>query len=104
MQLRPVTYRYNFEADQATQSIGFLAQDVQELFPELVASRKSRDTGESYLSLNYGGFSVLAIQALKEQQIAFENLKKENETLQSKVDKMEARLQLLEAALTSKKD
>lgn len=104
LQLKPVTYRYNSEAENARTSIGFLAQDVQSLFPELVSSRTARNTGEHYLALNYAGFGVLAIQALQEQQGAFENLKKEHEALQTKVSQLEARLQALEAAVLNKKD
>jgi hypothetical protein len=63
MQLQPVTYRYTAEKSTATPSLGFLAQDVQSVFPELVGENTSRDGKGTFLSLNYAGFGVLAGQA-----------------------------------------
>lgn len=96
LQLKPVTYRYNAEASDAAHSLGFLAQDVQLLFPELVRQSSDRKGQKGYLSINYGGFGVLAVKAIQEQQIEIENLKKENEVLRAKFDSLEARLQKLE--------
>jgi hypothetical protein len=56
-------YLYNAQEVSAKQTIGFMAQDVQVEFPELV------ETGENgFLGLNYAGFSVIAIKAIQEQQ------------------------------------
>lgn len=96
MQLKPVTYRYNAEAAGARHSIGFLAQDVQAIFPELVAQSTNKKGEKGYLSINYGGFGVLAIKAIQEQQREIEALKKENEALRSKFESLESRLQKLE--------
>lgn len=102
MQLNPVTYRYKVENANAARSMGFLAQDVDNMFPELVAHMKNRDTGEQLLSLNYAGFGVLAIKAIQEQQTQVEALKKENAALKNRVDSLESRLQKLENALNNK--
>ncbi|MBL7827895.1 MAG: tail fiber domain-containing protein [Saprospiraceae bacterium] len=104
MRLKPVSYRYKSESDQATKSIGFLAQDVQYLFPELVSSRKARDHGGEFLALNYAGFGVLAIQAIQEQQAELEALKQQNAAMQEQIDTLESRLQILEAMIKVKKD
>jgi hypothetical protein len=96
MQLQPVTYRYNAEAAGAKHSIGFLAQDVQAIFPELVAQSTNQKGEKGYLSINYGGFGVLAIKAIQEQQTEIEVLKKENEALRAKFESLETRLQKLE--------
>lgn len=54
--LSPVTYTKN-----GKQSIGFIAQDVQTMYPELVTVDKS--TPDEYLSLNYAQITaVLALQ------------------------------------------
>lgn len=49
-----------YEMDK-TKSIGTIAQDVQELFPELVNTNE-----EGMLSVNYSKLSVVAIQAIRE--------------------------------------
>jgi hypothetical protein len=92
MQLQPVTYLYNNESSNATRSLGFLAQDVQRLFPELVQEQQNRDSKDSYLSLNYAGFGVLAIKSIQEQQAEIEQLKKENEDLRKRLERIEAKL------------
>jgi hypothetical protein len=96
MQLEPVSYRYNVENESAKRSFGFLAQDVQVLFPELVGESQSRDGQTSYLSLNYAGFGILAVKAIQEQQLQIEALKTENEALRTRMDSLEARLERLE--------
>jgi len=96
MQLEPVSYHYMAEQTSAKRSLGFIAQDVQTLFPELVGENPTLDGAKSYLSLNYAGFGILAIKAIQEQQQQIEALKVENETLRAKMESFEARLQQLE--------
>ncbi len=96
MQLKPVSYRYMAEAADAKHSLGFLAQDVQSVFPELVGQSTDRNGKKGYLSINYGGFGVLAVKAIQEQQAEIEGLTKENAELRSKTQSLEARLLRLE--------
>ena len=51
--------------------IGYLAQDVQKLFPELI----SEDEG-GYLSMDYMGLIPILVEALKEQKIRIDQLEK----------------------------
>jgi hypothetical protein len=104
MKLDPVTYHYKHENASAKQSLGFIAQDVDKLFPELVGKRKAPGGTEEMLSLNYAGFGVLAIKAIQEQQMEVELLKKENEQLRNKTELLEKRLEALENALIRKKN
>jgi hypothetical protein len=99
--LRPVYYRYNGESGNARRSIGFLAQEVEELFPELVAHNPTPD-GQVYLGLNYAGFSVLAVKAIQEQQEQLEELRKKNEQLEERLQALEKRLLSLERALSDR--
>ncbi len=92
MQLNAVSYNYKNDADNAKRSIGFLAQNVQSLFPELVIDNESRDGSGKFLALNYAGFGVLAIKAVQEQQKEIEGLKKENADLQKRMQNFERRL------------
>ncbi|WP_020534596.1 tail fiber domain-containing protein [Lewinella cohaerens] len=103
--LQPSRYVYRDNNPDGKTSIGFVAQDVQALFPELVLEQKGeRDNG--LLSVNYAGFSVLAIQAIQEQQgqieqleDALEKAETEQATQQALIEAMEQRLLRLEAAL-----
>ena len=88
MQLTPKSYQYNSEKNSKKSSIGFIAQEVKEIIPELVM----HDIEEDIYMLNYGGFGVLAIKAIQEQQETIEN--QENEILGLK-----ARMKLLEQKL-----
>ncbi len=96
MALQPMQYRYVAEKSDAQQSIGFMAQDLQTVFPELVGKFIDRETNKEYLNVNYNGISVLAIKAIQEQQVEIETLKKENEALKAQFQSLEARLLQLE--------
>ncbi|MFN4081360.1 MAG: tail fiber domain-containing protein [Saprospiraceae bacterium] len=87
MQLKPVQYVYT--ADPAAPTFGFIAQEVQSLFPELVGQTRSREGGETYLSLNYAGFAPLTVKAIQEQQRQIEALKAENDTLRKRLETIE---------------
>ncbi len=96
MQLQVKSYRYTAEKADAKNSVGFLAQDVQALFPELVGQFKDQTNGTDYLNVNYTGISVLAVKAIQEQQAEIEALKRENEALRAKFETLEMRLEKLE--------
>ncbi|KAA3629930.1 MAG: tail fiber domain-containing protein [Bacteroidetes bacterium] len=91
LQLEPSRYEYIANNPTQKQSIGFIAQDVQKLFPELVLE-SNNERSEGILSLNYAGFSVLAIKAIQEQQEIIENQQQEIDDLKARLDKIEALL------------
>jgi hypothetical protein len=71
IQLNGYTYRWkNQQADNRLQT-GVLAQEVQQLFPELVTENK-----EGVLAVNYSGLIPLMIESIKEQQRQIDELKK----------------------------
>lgn len=102
MLLEPVSYHFNSAKENGRASIGFIAQDVQPLFPELVSDLPGgeNENGAGYLSLNYAGFSVLAVKAIQEQQGQIRQLQQENETLRQRGDALEARISRLEKLLS----
>ncbi len=59
---------------------GFLAQDVQKVFPDLVMEG---DDSCKTLALNYDGFIPLLVEALKKQQINIQKLADEIELLKT---------------------
>lgn len=71
-QLKPSTYYYKDSRSKAKhRSIGFIAQEVETVFPELVY----QDEGGLKM-LNYSVFSVIAIKGLQEQQMQVDELQK----------------------------
>ena len=98
MALKPYRYQYKDNNPKQKESLGFVAQEVQQLFPELVQEQKGeRENG--VLSLNYSGFSVLAIHAIQQQQQTIEQQQAALEKQAKKIESLEARLERLEALL-----
>ena len=74
MQLQGVTFDWK-EADSILdikEDIGFIAQDVEKVLPELV-----RDSGKGNLSLRYQGITPILLEAIKELKAEIEELKKQ---------------------------
>ena len=67
-------YKYNWKSKSKSQNkqIGLMAQEVQDVYPELV-----REDKEGTLSVNYSGFVPLLIESLKEQKVKIEKLEEE---------------------------
>jgi len=77
MLLRPKTYHFlQNDPQQVNKTTGFLAQDVQDVFPQIVIKDKDGTMG-----LAYRNFAVIAIKAIQEQQVMIEELQKEIEAL-----------------------
>jgi hypothetical protein len=73
--LNPVTYINN---QLGKQDIGFIAHEVQEIYPFLVSGDKD---GPDIQSLNYNGIIGILVNEIK-------NIKKEVETLKDEIKKM----------------
>ncbi len=80
LQLRPSTYVYNGFTET---SQGFIAQEVQDVFPNLVCEV------DGHLAVNYTAFSTIAIQAIKEQQETIESLNDQVQSLESRLTALE---------------
>lgn len=67
------------EATEANRRrIGFLAQDIQKVLPELVQTNE-----KGIMSIDYTGFIPLIVESLKQMQQTIQDQQKEIETLQS---------------------
>ena len=78
--LRPVTYRWRNEGDMGSATeVGFVAQEVQAVIPEMV--NETHATG--MLSVSYSKLTAVLTAAIKEQQ--------------TQIEALEARLAVLEA-------
>jgi hypothetical protein len=106
--LEPVSYNWKTSDDNASKDFGLIAQDVRELFPEVVSVTKSSDPelGE-VLGISYNKLGVLAVGAIKElheetrREDALlheevESLRKVNRTLSDRLSEVQSRLNALE--------
>ena len=69
------------EPKEERMQFGFIAQEVEKLFPELISKDEL-----GYYSMNYDGLIPLTIEALKAQQQQIEDLKKQVASLQNNTD------------------
>lgn len=83
-QLQPLRYHYKNAKEQET-TIGFIAQEVAPIFPELV----SYSEADELYGVNYAGFSVVAIKAIQEQQLIIEAQQKQIEELAKRLEALE---------------
>jgi hypothetical protein len=107
-QLRPVYYNWRaaefpaYHFDGSTQSYGIIAQEVEQVLPELVGTDE-----QGYKTVNYSEIPLLLVQALKDlraekdgqiaaQQKEIEDLKARYAALDKKTAELETRLTALE--------
>jgi hypothetical protein len=84
--LRGVYFNWNKEAfpDKnfgAQDELGFIAQEVEKVVPEIVTKENTKD---EYRSVKYDKLVALLVEAIKEQQTQIEELKKEIDILKQK--------------------
>ena len=83
MQLKPVTYFY--KADKTNHpEVGFIAQEVQKIVPEVVSGTEGDITKGETLGLSYGNLVPVLVKAIQEQQKQIEALTKLVEKLEKK--------------------
>jgi hypothetical protein len=83
-QLKPVQYQADVPQAGPELQTGFIAQDMMEVFPNLVTHHKDAEPGATIPDmhlLNYDGLAVYAIKLIQEQQQKIEELKKRLQTL-----------------------
>jgi len=90
--LQPKEYEMK-ELNQHEKTFGFIAQDVNQLYPEFVRQvhlpADAANPIPDMYSLNYAGFDVLAIKALQEQYTQLKTLKEKNRALLQKLEALE---------------
>ena len=102
MQLRPVQFNYNEEYlvlynDTASLSKtykGFIAQEVREVFPEMVGSTKVK--GKEYYDLNTSNLQVYLVKAVQELNQKNADLQQQNEEQKKQMELMLKRIEQLE--------
>jgi len=82
LKLRPVSYLWKNDKINQGKQFGFIAQEVQEVMPELVKEFKTEE-GER-LGLDKEGIYAALVKAIQEQQVQIKELQKEVELLKNK--------------------
>jgi hypothetical protein len=78
------------------EQIGFVAQDVQKVFPEAVT-----EAADGYLDFNIHAINVALVNAVKEMKAENDKLKAENQLLKSKDEQIDSRLANLEKIIAT---
>ncbi|MES2648927.1 MAG: tail fiber domain-containing protein [Bacteroidota bacterium] len=88
MQLRPVAFDF-IAAPGKQKNMGFIAQEVAAIFPELVTIIKDRSSGHKDIPdlhlLSYDEFGPIAIKAIQEQQEKIDAIREQNEALKKRL-------------------
>jgi hypothetical protein len=88
--LRPVSYQLKQQEGESRRYIGFVAQDVEPLFPELVYG-----DGDQMRTLDYASMSTVAIGAVQEQQTIINEQKKTIEDMSARLKRLETMIDRL---------
>jgi len=110
LQLKPSKFYLKSSDKKDPKSYGFIAQDVEDLFPDLINTFYLPNDKTEYKGLSYDDFSILSIQAIidlnkklmtevnkKESQI--NNLKAENDKMKERFDSLEKTVLKLQETL-----
>ena len=79
---------YTFK-NSGKKSVGVLAQEIQEQFPDLVVERQ-----DGMLTVNYQGLIPVLINAIKEQNLELTKVRNENEILNRRLENIEKKLDI----------
>ena len=99
--MRGVSYTWRTDefperAFSTDRQIGFIAQDIERLYPEAV----QRD-GEGYLSVDYARLVPVLVEAIKEQQTRIEEQQRANIAQQARLDAQAEELRAIRTELRS---
>jgi len=108
--LKPSKFYFLDSPKVGPKSIGFIAQDVENVFPELVKEFKQDKENNIFKGLSYDDFAVLSIQAIIDLNSKFEkqlsiqnneieNLKSANNQLKSDYNELKKELEAIKQSL-----
>lgn len=102
LQLQPVSYDWKkteypqFQFDDKRQ-IGFLAQDLEKIFPEAVTLGS-----DGFYTISYSTLIPVVVQAIKEQQQQADDLKKENRQLKTNMEMLQQEIETIKKQLSQR--
>ena len=80
--LEPVEFQWKKDK---TKDIGFIAEDVKEVYPNLIAYEEDGEIN----GIQYSKLTTVLVKALQQQQKEIDNLTKKVDTLTSKLDSLQ---------------
>ena len=86
MQLRPTRYHFKSQEDDEPLQPGFIAQEVEEVMPELVSQK------DGVRGINYQGLIPVTVAAVQEQQKKMNSLADENTALKQRLEALEKKM------------
>lgn len=116
MKLRPTTYHFDTKYSEYSYlnladelQFGLIAQEVEEVFPNLVRQSEEFDEegkprGFELYAINYTALVPVLIAGMQEQQEVIEENEVQNQDLQAKVEDLESRLAALETMLVKNRN
>ncbi|MCP6718071.1 MAG: tail fiber domain-containing protein, partial [Patescibacteria group bacterium] len=96
LELNPVEFRWK-ESNEL--SLGFIAQDLEKIYPELVNTDNSE---QGMKSINYAGIIAPLVKTIQEQQLMIEEQDQKINKLEDLYNKQQERIDLIEEGLYEK--
>lgn len=96
MRIPAYSYNYLDSKDGDHRMLGFMAQDIQPYFPELVYQRYDREATQPVLTMDYSGLGVIAIKAIQEQQTIIQQQQQKLNKQQEQIEMLIKRIEKLE--------
>jgi hypothetical protein len=92
------TYSFNYPDNRDTDKrmLGFMAQDIQPYFPELVYMRYNRELTKPLPTLNYRGIGIIAIKDVEELKLSIQKQQEQIDLQDQKIDLLMNRIEALE--------
>ena len=85
MQLRPVTFRYLAHGDNAPLQYGLIAEEVAEVYPELVTRNKDGEVE----AVMYQFLAPMLLNEVQKQRQKIEEQRQENAALRTRLERLE---------------
>ncbi|MGG9972701.1 tail fiber domain-containing protein [Ferruginibacter sp. SUN002] len=96
LSMNPVTYKMKYGSITDTKTLGFIAQEVNNIFPELTQQITSKDTEIGYpglddlYTMHYDGMAPIVIKAIQEQQEKIKSMQSKNDELRKRINAIES--------------
>jgi hypothetical protein len=90
LQIQTKSFHFNYQKDTEPLEIGFIAQEIQEIFPNLVSLQENPDkpNEEKMLGIKTTSFIPYMIKAMQEQHAEIKDMKAQISLLKSMLDDM----------------
>jgi hypothetical protein len=93
--LRPVSFNYKDHADKSKKNIGLIAEEVEEVYPDMVIKHPNPKTGELEIrTVDYPRLSILLLKEVQGLHDKYNQLSLQNMSLANELMKIKAVLKL----------